>query len=201
MSSLTTMISSPFFEIFYRQYRKPILIVSCLIVTLSFIIGGILFWKRLERLDAENLLSHASSIEQWRVLVDRYPRSQASANALLLIAGAQSQKKQWEASCKTYREFLKYFPHHPLAISSYIGIAMNKDATGNSQEALSALQQAVAGYPKAYGAPEALLFEAKIMTRLGKKEEANRLLQTIMTQYPDSLVSTLVLKQREKPPQ
>jgi len=170
-------------------------------MTLSFIIGGILFWKRLERLDAESLLSHASSVEQWRVLVDRYPRSQASANALLLIAGAQSQKQHWEESCKTYREFLKYFPYHPLAISSYIGIAMNKDAAGNSQEALSALQQAVARYPKAYGAPEALLFEAKIMTRLGKKAEAKKLLQTIMTQYPDSLVSTLVLKQREKPPQ
>jgi hypothetical protein len=34
------------------------------------------------------------------------------------------------------------------------------------------------------------------MARLGKKEEAKRLLQMIATQYPDSLVNTIVLKQR-----
>ena len=156
------MISPPFFGIFYRQYRKHLLRVFFLLVALIVIIGGFLFSKRSERLNAESLLSSADSIEQWRVVVDRYPRSQAAANGLLLIAGAQSQKKQWEASCKTYREFLKYFPHHPLAISAYIGMAMNKDASGNSKEAMIALQQAVASYPKAYGAPEVLLFEAKI---------------------------------------
>ena len=114
---------------------------------------------------------------------------------MLLIAGAQAQEHHPEESSKTYAQFLKRFSHYPLAISARLGIAMNDDAMGHPEQAIQELQQAVAAYPKSYGAPEALLLQARIMARLGKKEEAKRLLQMIMTQYPDSLVSTIVLKQ------
>lgn len=200
MPSEIPVVSPPLLEIFVRTHRQKIIIASLLIMSLTLLFGGLFFWKRSEHCTAERLLSQASGIEGWKTIIHRYPRSGAAANALLLLAGAQAQHHHFEESKKTYTQFLKYFSHYPIAISAYIGMAMNEDASGNSEQALRDLQQAVVAYPKSYGAPEALLFQARIMTRLGKNEEAARLLQFIMNQYPESLVSTIVLRKREETP-
>jgi TolA-binding protein len=195
MSSEASPLSPPLFEIFWEQHRQKIIGVTLLAVFLILVLGGFLFWKRSERLAADNLLSSASDMGGWQRVVDRYPHSGAAANALLLIAGAQAQEHHLEESQKTYLQFLKHFPHYPLAISARLGMGMNEDVMGHLERAVQEFQQAVTAYPTAYAAPEALLLEARIVARLGKKEEAKRLLQMITTQYADSLVSTVVLKQ------
>ncbi|MFZ4116430.1 MAG: tetratricopeptide repeat protein [Chthoniobacterales bacterium] len=195
MSSETPLLSPPLFEIFWEQHRQKIIGATFIAVFLVFVLAGLLFWKRSERLAADHLLSSAHGMEEWQRVVDRYPHSGAAANALLLIAGAQAQEHHLEESQKTYVHFLKRFSHYPLAISARLGMGMNEDVMGHADRAAQEFQQAVTAYPTAYAAPEALLLEARIMARLGKKEEVKRVLQLIATQYPDSLVSTMVLKQ------
>lgn len=191
----TTPLSPPLVEIFWENHRQKIIAATVLTAVLIILLGSFLFWKRSKRLAADGLLSSATGVGGWQLVVNHYPHSGAAANALLLIGGAQAQNHQIEASNKTYTQFLKYFPHYPLAISARLGIAMNEDSMGHPEQAVQELQQAVAVYPKSYGAPQALLLQARILSRLGKKEEAKRVLQMIENQYPDSLVSTIVLKQ------
>ncbi len=195
MFTETPLISPPPLVMLWGQHRQKVVTSLLLVMSLIFIIGVLFFWKQSERLSSERLLSAASGLEGWQKVIRRYPHSGAAANALLLLAGAQANDHNFEESNKTYIHFLKSFSHYPLAVSAYLGKAMNEDAMGHSDQAMRELQQAVAAYPKSYAAPEALLLEARIMARLGKKEEAKRLLQMIANQYSDSLVSTVVLKQ------
>jgi TolA-binding protein len=196
MPAETSSITPPPLFMLWEQHRSKIMITLLVAMGLFFIVGVLFFWKRSERLAAESLLSSVSGVEGWQKVVHRYPHSGAAANALLLLAGAQAHNHHFEESSKTYDQFLKSFSHNPLAISAYLGKVMNEDAMGHADRAIQDLQKAVGTYPKSYAAPEALLLEARIMARLGKKEEAKRLLQMITAQYPDSLVNTIVLKQR-----
>lgn len=196
ISAETPSLPPPLFDIFCEQHRQKIILGITLFVVLLVFTGGFLLWQRSERLAANGLLSSATDVAGWQAVVSRYPHSGAAADALLLIAGAQATNHQCDDANKTYAQFLKTFSHHPLAVSAYLGMAMNEDSMGHPEKALAAFQQAVAMYPRSYAAPEALMLQARLLARLGKKEEAKRLLQMIATQYPDSLVSTIVLKQK-----
>lgn len=192
----TPLVSPPLFDLFWEQHRQKALVVLAAIIALALTLGAILLLQRSRRIAAENLLSQSSDITGWQKVIATYPHSQAAANALLLVAAAQRQSHDMAASNSTYAQFLKKFPHHPLAISGMIGQALNNDSTGNDHQALNELQQAATAYPKSYGAPFALWMRARILARTGKLEEAKRTIQTISTQYPDSFITTMMLRQR-----
>ena len=114
---------------------------------------------------------------------------------MLLLAAAARDDHHLDQSNTTYSRFLEKFPQHPLAISALLGRAMN-DEEPHPQMAIDDFQQAASTYPKSYGAPFALMSEARILTRLGKADEARRILTMISSQYPDSLVVTMMMRRR-----
>src|SRR3990167_2944128 len=182
-------------EVFWETNRQKIVASIIVLIVILFIIGGTLLWRRSYQLTADTLLSDASDRTGWQKIVTHYPHSEAAAAALLLIAAAQRNEHQLEASNATYAHFLKQFSQHPLAISALIGEAMNDDLAGHPDQASNHFQQAAVAYPKSYGAPFALLSRVRLLARLGKTEEIPRALQMISSQYPNSLVTRMFLRQ------
>lgn len=190
-----SLVSPPLFDLFWEEHRQKIFLALAALLFLMLAVGGILLLRRSHRIAAENLLSQSTDIEGWQKVVDSYPHSKAAANAMLLIAAAQRQAQDREHSNATYTQFLTKFPHHPLAISAMIGKALNDDVAGHADQALDELQQASVAYPKSYGAPFALWIRARILARMGKMEDSKKTIQMIATQYPDSFVNNMLLRQ------
>lgn len=182
----------PLAEIFWEEHRQKILLIIGSLLLLVVLVGSILFFQYSRRQAANALLAQATGMEEWQKIVQRYPNSGATADALLLMAAAERDQHHLDKSNALYSQFLEKFSHHPLAISGLIGRAINDDIAGNPQQAISEYQQAASAYPKSYGAPFALMSEARILTRQGKTVEVKRILSTISTQYPDSLVTTMM---------
>lgn len=196
MLTETPIVAPPLVDIFWEQHRQKVLVALASLLFLIVAIGGILLLRRSHRIAAENLLSQSSDIVGWKKVITTYPSSGAAANAMLLIAAAQRQAHDITSSNNTYAQFLEKFPHHPLAISAMIGHALNDDLAEHPDQALGQLQQASVTYPKSYGAPFALWMRARILARTGKMEDSKKTLQLLSTQYPDSFVNNMLLRQR-----
>lgn len=195
-SSIISPASPPLFDLFWEEYRQKILLAIAGILFLLIATGGILLLRHSRRLASESLLAQSADIASWQKVIASYPGSGAAADAMLLIAAAQREAHNLEQANATYAQFLEKFPHHPLAISAMIGRALNDDMAGHSDQALDELQQASVAYPKSYGAPFALWMRARILTRMGKTEDSKKTIQMISTQYPDSFVNNMLLRQR-----
>ena len=195
-SSIISPPSPPLFDLFWEEYRQKILLAIVVFLFLLLATGGILLLRHSRRLASESLLAQSADITSWQKVISSYPGSGAAANAMLLIAATQRQAHDVPASNNTYAQFLEKFPHHPLAISAMIGRALNDDVAGHSDQALDELQQASVAYPQSYGAPFALWMRARLLTRMGKTEDSKKTLQMISTQYPDSFVNNMLLRQR-----
>ena len=195
-SSIISPPSPPLFDLFWEEYRQKILLAIVVFLFLLLATGGILLLRHSRRLASESLLAQSADITSWQKVISSYPGSGAAANAMLLIAATQRQAHDVPASNNTYAQFLEKFPHHPLAISAMIGRALNDDVAGHSDQALDELQQASVAYPQSYGAPFALWMRARLLTRMGKTEDSKKTMQMISTQYPDSFVNNMLLRQR-----
>lgn len=194
-SPTLSTISPPLFDVFWEEHRQKLFIAVALLLFLVLATGGILLLRRSHRIASENLLSQSTDIAGWQKVITAYPHSGAAANAMLLVAAAQRQAHDITASNNSYAQFLAKFPHHPLAISAMIGKAFNDDLAGHPDQALDKFQQASVAYPKSYGAPFALWMRARLLTRIGKSEDAKKAIQMISTQYPDSFVNNMLLRQ------
>lgn len=191
----TPTLTPPLFDLFWEEHREKVFPTLAIVLFLVLLTGGLLLLGRSHRVASEELLSKSSDIAGWQKVISSYPRSQAAADAMLLIAAAQRQAHDVEHSNATYTQFLEKFPHHPLAISAMIGRALNADVAGHPDQALNELQQASLVYPKSYGAPFALWMRARILARSGKMEESKKTIQMISTQYPDSFINSMLLRQ------
>ena len=187
--------SSPLFVLFLEEHRQKILLALGIFLFLLLATGGILLLRHSHRLASESLLAQSNDIAGWQKVIASYPGSGAAADATLLIAAAQRQSHDLAASNATYAQFLKKFPHHPLAISAMIGRALNDDLAGHPDPALEELQQASVAYPQSYGAPFALWMRAGLLSRMGKSEDSKKTRQMISSQYPDSFVNNMLLRQ------
>lgn len=162
-------VALPVFELFWEEHHQKLLVAALASVLLLLLTAGVFFWNHAQTMAAEALFFGATDKSSWEKVVARYPRSLVAGNALLLIAQAAAQEQQYEAAKETYQRFLEHFPHHPLAINALLGKAMNDDAMGNFQAAIDEFQQAATAYASSYGAPLALMMEARLLIRLGKK--------------------------------
>lgn len=187
-----TPITPPTFELFWEEHRWKLFIAGLAGVIGLLLIGGILLWSHAQTMAAEALFFSATNKNEWKKVVERYPHSLVAGNALLLLAQAEAAEHQNETAKKTYQRFLEQFSHHPLAVNGLLGKAMNEDVMGNTQAAIDEFQQAATAYASSYGAAFALMMEARLLIRLGKKEEAKRVVELLASQYPNSFVNNVL---------
>ena len=177
--------------LFWHTHKKSILLGALAVLAIG---GGSLVWyvsTILADKAAVAALADANDVPQLETLIRNYGRTMPAADAMLLVAAADQKAGKWEESTGAFRNFLKSFPNHPLAGGALLGVGQNQDAAGKADDAMSTYQQVVEKYPKSYAAPFAGYAQAEILLRDFRRKEAKVVLDSLVSQFPDSIVARL----------
>jgi len=173
-------------ELLWLKHRGTLLGVIGALVVILVITLGVIVSNRSSEEASENLLSEATNDMALNEVISKYPKTPASADAMLLLAASLRDAGKLEESDALYSRFAETYPKNPLAVSSLIGRASNARIAGKTDVALNSYQQASSGFPQSYGAPFALFSQARLLAQQGKMEEAKRAIQALASQYPYS---------------
>lgn len=177
--------------LFWHAHKKTILLGVLAVLVVG---GGSLAWYVSSTLSAKAAiaaLAGASDVPQFEAVIKNYGGSAPAADALLLLAAAHQKAGKYGESTAAFQDFLKSFPTHPLAGGALFGVGQNQDASGNSADAITTYQQVVEKYPKSYAAPFAGYSQAEILLRDFRRGEAKVVLESLVSQFPDSPVVRL----------
>ena len=176
-------------ELLWTNHRGSLLGGIGALAALIVIVVAVLVTARATRIGSETALSTTSDERGWRMVISKYPRTPASADAMLLLAASLRDAGKFEESDGLYSRFTETYPRSPLAISGLLGRASNARVTDHVDIAMNDYQQAAAGFPQSYGAPFALFNNGRLLAQQGKIEEAKRVFQTLGTQYSGSVMA------------
>lgn len=182
-------------ELFWHHNKKKILLGSLILLLGAGIFIAWYVSTVVTGNAAQEALADANETPALEAIVKKYPKTTAAADALLLIAAAHREQRKMQESTAAFQKFLEMFPEHPLAGGALLGIGENFDASGDSQKAINIYQQVGVQYPKSYAAPLARYSEAEILLREFRRDEARRVLDDIVTQFPQSQVAHLAAAQ------
>ncbi len=173
-------------ELIWINHRGSVIggIFSFLVIVLIAI--GIMVSMRTTRLASETMLSEATGADGWSTVIAKYPRTPAGADAMLLLAASLRQEGKFQESDDLYSRFAESFPNSTLQVSGLLGRAANARASNHPEIAISTYQQAAAAFSQSYGASFALFSELQLLAQQGKSEEAKKVLQSLISQYPAS---------------
>jgi len=173
-------------ELLWINHRGLLLGSVAALVVLVAIVLGVMASMRATRIASEDLLASATSDAGWNEVMTKYPHTPAAADAMLLLAASLREQGKYEESDEICSRFAEGYPTSMLSISGMLGRAANARVSNHPDKALSYYQEAAAESPSSYGAPFALYSQARLLIRLGKMEDAKRVVQTLLTQYPGS---------------
>ena len=173
-------------ELLWINHRNAIIGSLAALVVIGAVVLGVLWSMNNTRIASETLLAGATDDAGWNAVIAQYPHTPAAADAMLLLAASLRDAGKIDASNELYSRFAEEFPNSPLAVSGLIGRASNARVTGHPDQAVSSYQQAVETFQQSYGAPFSLFVEIQLLAQQGKIDDAKRLLQALMSQYPSS---------------
>ncbi len=173
-------------ELFWQKNRSAILIGGAFILAVAAAIVIWLFSQYSARRAAETLFAEAKDSDAWRELIAKYPASVPAANAYFLLADSLRSQGKLDESSALFEKFLTTFPAHPLAGGARLGIAENLAVAGKTNEALAALREVQTKGSASYAVPFAALLEGRILVRMGKFEDARKVLANLVAAYPQS---------------
>jgi tetratricopeptide (TPR) repeat protein len=173
-------------ELFWQKNRSIILVCGAVVLVAIAAVAIWLFNAHSARQAAESLLARANGPAAWREVIARYPNSMPAADAYLLLADSLREQGKLEESSALYEKFLAVFPKNPLVGGARLGLAENLAVAGKTDEALVALRELQEKNSGSYAAPFAALLEGRMLVRLGKYEEARKVLSNLVSTYPRS---------------
>lgn len=173
-------------ELLWINHRGTVIAGAVAVVAIVLIVLGVMASSHAARIASETLLSEATDDAGIQAVIDKYPHSPAAGNAMLLIAASLRDHGKIDASNELYSRFAESFPNSTIVVSGLIGRASNARVSNHPDQALSSYQQAAAAFPQSYGAPFALFSQVQLLAQSGKTDDAKKILQTLLTQYPGS---------------
>ncbi|PWU08220.1 MAG: hypothetical protein C5B47_05020 [Verrucomicrobia bacterium] len=175
-------------DLFWEKHKRRVLIGAMILGVLAIGAAVSLIWDYHVRSASTTLFARASTSEQLKTIISKYPSSNAAANALLLLAADQRSLGNLAESNATYQKFLKQFPKHSLIGGAAVGLAENALIGGRVEEGISQLQTVAVKYPTSYAASYALYTEANLLVfQPGQVAEAQKQLRNLKQQFPDSV--------------
>jgi TolA-binding protein len=175
--------------LFWFRHKTELLIAALvLMLGLAGFIGYRVYTSHRESAAAE-ALANAKTIPEYRLVIERYGGTPASASAYLLLAESQRTQKNFKEANATLQMFIDKSPQHELASTARLAMAGNLESMGKTDEALSTLQRLVANYPKSFVAPLAMLSQVHLLKAKGQIAEARHVCENLMTQYRESYLA------------
>jgi TolA-binding protein len=156
-----------------------------LMVVAGVFIAG--WWKE-RSIDqkAGELFFKADGVDDFKRVIELYPKSQAAALAQLELAQAAVSEGETAKALDAYRVFIKNFPNHPAASYAKFAVGECLEASGKVDEARKIYEQIVSAKPADSVAIAAAIQLAKIYITDKKSDMARDVLNAQILQQPKS---------------
>lgn len=173
-------------ELFWARNKTTILAASVAVVVALAAAGLWIARDISQKREAERVFALADGPDGWEEVVRRFPQTPPAEAAALLLAASLRKEGDLAGSSRAYEEFLKNSEKSPLSGLARLGIAQNALAGGEQEQALEEFRlTAATGDP--FAAPMALFLEARALVSANQFAEARKALDSLTTQFPDSL--------------
>ncbi|CAN5895620.1 hypothetical protein BH11VER1_BH11VER1_02100 [soil metagenome] len=173
-------------EQFFEQNFKKIVIVFVLIAVLLGVLGIARHFQAQTELEAAEKFTSATTVEECEVVIQKYPGSVASGNALLLKADLQWQADNKQDSISELNRFLKEMPDNALRPQVMLALASKYAALGDATNANKTLDELLSAFPKSEIAAGAQALKGDLLWADGKVEEARKIFEGLPRNYPGS---------------
>jgi predicted negative regulator of RcsB-dependent stress response len=189
-------------QVFWDRYKKEVfaMLIIALLAVMAW--GGYRLYSERRDNAAATMLSTAKTAAEFQKVSAQYPRTPAGAAAYLFLAEEQRKEKKFSEANTTLQSFVEKYPAHQLKGTARMAMAGNLESLGKSDEALAAYQRLAADDPQGFAAPVALISAVRLLKEKNQNEEAQRICETILTKYRESLVAGEATRQLKllKPP-
>src|SRR5262249_28260083 len=108
MPAVSQLTSDPAFEtqLFWSQYKTPIITVAVLLVLTGLGYVGYQVYTARRTADSTALLAAAKSAQDYQQVIERYPKSDAASSAYLLLGEQLRTEKKYADANVTLHKFI-----------------------------------------------------------------------------------------------
>src|SRR5215210_4187279 len=133
-------------QIFWEEHKSKVILYGALLLVALAIYAFYEYSSQQRVAAAGAALASASKPEDYRQIVEKYPRTIAAGNAHLMLANALRDEKKYDESASLLHTFTEKFPQHPLAHAGWLSLAETLEAQGKTDEAMSTYLQVQTKY-------------------------------------------------------
>jgi tetratricopeptide (TPR) repeat protein len=173
---------------FWLLHKNVILLCAAGLAAILVVGGSAAAISHQREASAARMFAEAKGPSEMEGLLQKFPKSAAAANALLVIAADHRNNQRYDSSLQALDEFAKRFPEHPFAAGTLLSRGATLEAAGRKDEALAAYEDAAAK-AGSYAAPVARLARASLLQSMGKTQEARQACEDLVAQDPASAFS------------
>jgi TolA-binding protein len=183
-------------EYLEQHVREALYILAGVVV----VIVGIVLYNR-SKVEAEESASvefarakteytnrnYAAAIDILKNVITNYSGTKSATVAIIYLANAYMQNKDYENAGKYYRQYLDDEGDDPiLSVAAAAGVAATFDERGNYAEAAKLYEKAANDFEDSYRAPQLLMSAARCYKLTGQPEGVRRVGQNLLDKYPKS---------------
>jgi TolA-binding protein len=172
--------------VFWIKYKSRILLYTTMVIAALALYFAYWSIEKSRREHSEQALANAKTPEDYRKVVEEYPKSAAAGDALLLLGDKLRAEGKLDESSAALKSFIEKFPKHSLISGAYTSLAANQEAQGKLDEALLSYKKVTTSYPTSFSAAAAYIAQGRILGQQGKADEARHAYETVMTQFAES---------------
>ncbi|HEY3898572.1 MAG TPA: tetratricopeptide repeat protein [Chthoniobacter sp.] len=175
--------------VFWFHHQQKILIFLGIVVV-ALAAYGISEYVGMRRNDAAQVqLSTAHTVDEYRKVIAEYGGTPAAGDAYLLLAAKLRGEGKFDESNTALHTFIDKYPENQMISGAWTSLAANLEAQKKVDEALAMYQKVSTSFANSFSAPIALLAQARILAEKGRTEDARKIYEQVMAQYPENLAS------------
>ena len=184
--------------VFWMQHRQKVTLFAGIFATalLIYFVSEFARTKKLE--SGARALAEAKDDASLRQVIGDFAGTAAAGDAQLLLAENLRKEGKAEEAVRTLRAMIDKYPTHPLISGAWTSLAATQESMGKMDEALGTYQKVSTTFATSFSAPVALLGQARIFKEKGKTEEARRLYDQLINQYPESMFAQQATRESQQ---
>lgn len=129
----------------------------------------------------------AAAIDVFTALTADFSGTKSAGWGNIYLGKANLKMNNFEAAEKYFRTYLDDYDADPLlSLAAATGIAASYDQRGDYAKAAQFYENAAKTYKASFKAPELLISAARCYRLSGQKDDARRVLQMVIADYPES---------------
>ena len=128
-----------------------------------------------------------TAIKEFERIEKIYKGTKSAGISLFYLANSYYNSGKYEEAEKAFRKYLENYDNNPMLHSSSLsGIAATYEERKMYDKAFEFYKKAADDYPELFTVPENLIDAARCLKKLGRKSEAEAILQKLIEKFPDS---------------